>query len=186
MKKRILVFMMMMMLTGCGGKAGVAENDVNNNAAAETTEAYVPKSLAEGDKAPDFTVQLASGDTITLSHYKDKVVLLNFWATWCGPCVNEMPAFEKLENDNMDDVLILCVDCMEDKSTVDQFIKENGFTFNIGYDEKGDIEALYPTNGIPYTLVIYKGYVTKIFLGALDADYQYGEYKNAIEGCFKE
>ena len=144
------------------------------------------KVLEEGDKAPDFTVQLVNGDTIRLSDYDDKVVLLNFWATWCGPCVNEMPAFEKLKKDGNDDLMIICINCMENKSTVDSFVEEMGYTFNIGYDEDGSIEMYYPTDGIPYTLVINKGYVSDIFLGAVDAETQYKEYKNAIDKCISK
>ncbi len=152
---------------------------------AVTEEPQEIKVLEVGDTAPDFTAQLVNGETVKLSDYNDKIVLLNFWATWCPPCVNEMPAFERLKNDGDDDLVILCINCMEDKATVDQFVKDNGYTFNIGYDEEGSIEMYYPTDGIPYTLVINKGEVADIYIGAADADTQYSEYKNAIEQCKK-
>ena len=169
MKKFLLLIMTVaiMVLPGCFPDTGTGEIKV----------------LAEGDVAPDFTVELVSGEKVKLSDYDDKIVLLNFWATWCGPCVGEMPAFERLKSDGNDNLQILCVNCMEDKRTVDNFIKSEGYTFDVGYDETGSIETYYPSNGIPYTLVINKGYISNIYVGAGDADYQYQEYKNAIDRC---
>ena len=146
-------------------------------------EEFSEDMLKEGDAAPDFTAQLASGGTFKMSDCKDKIVLLNFWATWCDPCVGEMPAFEKLKNDNIKDLEIICINCMDEKETVDEFLKEQKYTFNVGYDEEGEIEDLYPTDGIPYTLVINKGKIYKTFLGAEEADKQYETYKSAINEC---
>ncbi|MCR5543054.1 MAG: TlpA family protein disulfide reductase [Eubacterium sp.] len=173
----------------------LTSEDTNTNVTSEGTESTIKnrpnvdtgtgeiKVLAEGDVAPDFTVELVSGEKVKLSDYDDKIVLLNFWATWCGPCVGEMPAFERLKSDGNDDLQILCINNMEDKRTVDDFIKSEGYTFDVGYDETGSIDAYYPSNGIPYTLVINKGYISSIYVGARDADYQYQEYKNAIDRC---
>lgn len=144
------------------------------------------KILAEGDIAPEFTAKLVDGSTFQMSEHDDEVVLLNFFATWCGPCVREMPAFEMLKADGYENVSILVVDCMEKTKTVDSFVKENGYTFPISYDEDGRIEKYYPTDGIPYTLVIKKGIISKIYLGAMDAQTQYKEYKSAIEACLAE
>ena len=153
--------------------------DLSGRANADTGEGEVV-ILEEGDIAPDFTAQLSGGGSFKLSDYDDKTVIINFWASWCGPCVGEMPAFEMLKDDNIEDLEIVCINCMEDQGTVDQFVSENGYTFNIGYDEDGRIETYYPTEGIPYTLVVKKGVISSIFVGAMDADYQYKEYKNAI------
>ncbi|MCR4739948.1 MAG: TlpA family protein disulfide reductase [Lachnospiraceae bacterium] len=142
-----------------------------------------PKELNEGDVAPDFTVELAGGDSLTLSDYDDRIVLLNFWATWCPPCVREMPAFENLYHDMGDEVLILGINCMEPESDVDDFLKDFGYTYPIGYDENGVIGDYYPTDGIPYTLVIDHGIIERIFIGASDADEMYLEYSSAIEEC---
>ena len=158
---------------------GAEGPDLSGRANADTGEGEV-KILEEGDIAPDFTAQLSGGGSFKLSDYDDKTVIINFWASWCGPCVGEMPAFEMLKNDNIEDLEIVCINCMEDQGTVDQFVSENGYTFNIGYDEDGRIETYYPTQGIPYTLVVKKGVISSIFVGAMDADYQYKEYKNAI------
>lgn len=139
--------------------------------------------LSEGDVAPDFTVTLVNGDTFTLSDYDDEVVLLNFWATWCPPCVGEMPALQNLYEDG--DAVIIGIDCGETKADVDSFVSENGYTYNIGYDEYYTVEDYYPTDGIPYTLIINKGVIYKIFVGAYGADVMYEEYGSAIAECLE-
>lgn len=177
MKKRLILILLtavFMMVSGCGNKV-----DKNNS------DTY--QELSEGDTAPDFTAETVEGKTFALSEQKDKVVLLNFWATWCGPCVGEMPAFEKLYSEYGDKIAILAVDCAEDENTVKQFVSDNGYTFPIAYDTEGSISAKYPTSGIPYTLVIGKdGIIKNIYLGANDADAQYVEYKEAIEAVLGE
>lgn len=170
----ILLTVVFIMVSGCG------DNGDKNN-----TDTF--QELSEEDLAPDFTAETVDGKEFVLSEQKGKVVLLNFWATWCGPCVGEMPAFEKLYSEYGEKIAILAVDCAEDKDTVKQFVSDNGYTFPVAYDTEGTISAKYPTSGIPYTLVIGKdGKVKKLFLGADDADAQYIEYKKAIDSVLGE
>lgn len=160
-----------------------SSDDINSNRPNADTGKGEPNILHEGDIAPDFTAELVGGGTFKMSDYDDKIVLLNFWATWCGPCVGEMPAFERLKNDGIENLEIICINDMEDKQSVDSFVSQEGYTFNIGYDVAGKIGIYYPTDGIPYTLVIDHGKIEKIYLGADNADVQYKEYKSAIEEC---
>ena len=141
------------------------------------------KELDEGDVAPDFTVKLVDGSKFTLSDHDDEVVLINFWASWCGPCVGEMPAFERLNEDG--NAFILGVNCAESKSVVNQFVKENGYTYPIAYDEDYTVGYYYPSDGIPYTVVVDHGIIHEIFVGAYDADYMYKEYSSSISECLK-
>lgn len=144
-----------------------------------------PAELNKGDKAPDFTAELVDGTEFKLSDHNDDVILLNFFASWCGPCMREMPAFEMLKNDGYSNLAILCVNCAEDKATVDELVKSQGYTFPIAYDEDESISAKYPTEGIPYTLIIKNGVIKKTFIGAASAEEQYKEYKEAIDACMK-
>ena len=122
-----------------------------------------------------------------MSENSGEVILLNFWATWCGPCRDEMPAFEKLHREYGDKVQILAVDCAESRDEVDQFISDTGYTFPIAYDEDGSISELYPTDGIPYTLVIGRdGNIKAYYLGSEGADAQYEKYKSSIEEALNE
>lgn len=136
-------------------------------------------ATSEGDKAPDFTAKLAGGGEFTLSDHKDDVVLINFWATWCGYCIDEMPDLEKLSKENINGLEIVMVDCMETKDEVDAFLKENGYTFTVAYDEDGSIESKYPTSGIPYTVIIKDGVVAKTVIGAPRDPYNH--YKSIVE-----
>ncbi|MBQ4231805.1 MAG: TlpA family protein disulfide reductase [Lachnospiraceae bacterium] len=197
MIKKIFTFMMIAMavsFAGCGASGddfgtNGNQNDgqsVDNGQDSDETNAASGGELSKGDEAPDFSVELAGGGNFKLSENKGKVVLINIWATWCGPCVGEMPAFEKLNSEYGDEVSIVCVNSMEDKGSVDSFIKENGYTFPIAYDEQGIMNNLYPTEGIPYTVIVGKdGKIAKIEVGANDADSQYKLYKSAIDKALK-
>lgn len=142
--------------------------------------------LKIGNTAPDFTAQLADGSTFTLSEHSDECVFINFWATWCGPCKEEMPALQKIYDENINGFTMVCIDCKEDKKTVDSFIKESGYTFNIAYDTNGSICSLYPTDGIPYTLIVNKGRIERIFVGSAGAETMYRDYRSAIKDCLGE
>lgn len=197
----ILAMLLMITVAGCGkenretNSGGMDSQQPVNEQEQDTVQEEMNEpekqdepdtyqELLEGDTAPDFTADLADGSTFTLSEQSGKVVLLNFWATWCGPCVEEMPAFEKLQKEYGDEVAVLAVNCLEDEETVRQFITENGYTFPIAFDVEGVVNMKYPTDGIPYTLVIGKdGTVQNIYLGAADADTQYQEYKSAIDSA---
>ena len=199
MTKKLLCFLLAFCLfalcaAGCGNnKAGAPES--TDPAQAESTDAapteseaeqqsFAPGEVTEGAPAPDFTATLTTGETFTLSDHKDEVVLLNFWATWCQPCVREMPEFQKIADEGIENFTLIAVNCSEWKDTVDAFLQENGFTFNVAYDENGEIGSLYPTDGIPYTLVINKGVIANIFLGVPLTPYE--TYKGAVEACFAQ
>ncbi|MCM1170646.1 MAG: TlpA family protein disulfide reductase [Clostridium sp.] len=180
----LIALFTVLVLTGCGNGT---KTDGNKDAADVPQEQSAYQEVLEGDAAPDFTAEMTDGTTFVLSEQRDKVVLLNFWATWCGPCVKEMPAFEKLNSEYGQEVVILAINCMEDKDTVNKFISDNEYTFPFAYDTEGEIARKYPSDGIPYTLVIGRdGLVKNIYLGAFDADKQYEEYKTAIEAALGE
>ncbi len=142
------------------------------------------KILEPGDPAPDFTVSLTNGDLFSLSDHDDKVVLINFWATWCGPCVGEMPGFEQLWNDGTEDFEMICVNCQEDRKTVDRFVSRQGFTFKIAYDEDGTVGSYYPTDYIPYTLIVKNGYVLQTYIGSPKDSYS--EYREIVDEALND
>ena len=141
------------------------------------------KELNEGDVAPDFTVKLVDGSKFTLSDHDNEVVLINFWASWCGPCVGEMPAFERLNEDG--NAVIIGINCGEEVSDVYKFVQNYGYTYPIAYDTDYTVGYYYPTDGIPYTVVVDHGIIHEIFVGAYDADAMYREYSSSISECLK-
>ena len=123
--------------------------------------------LQTEDIAPDFSVQLLTGETFTLSEHRGTVVALDFWATWCGPCVQKMPTVQALSEQFEDSVIFVGMNVGERQDRVQDFIAERGFTFPIGLDVNGDIHRnLYPSPGIPYMVIINgDGVITDTFLG---------------------
>ncbi|WP_097015678.1 cytochrome c biogenesis protein CcdA [Anaerocolumna aminovalerica] len=119
--------------------------------------------------AYDFTLTDQYGNTHTLSDYKGKVVFLNFWASWCGPCKKEMPDIEELYqkyNLNQDEVVFLGVanpkskdyphNSDEEKDEILEFLNENGYTFPTVFDETGEILMNYYITAFPTTFMINK------------------------------
>lgn len=120
----------------------------------------------------DFTLNTLDGESMTLSDLQGKIVIMSIWASWCGPCKNEMPIFEEVNN-KYDDLIVLAVhsaplelgvekpSALEAKSaeqTCRAFIEENGFTFPVLLDAAGEVSmnSTYITRGIPGNFVIDK------------------------------
>lgn len=122
----------------------------------------------------DFELEDMNGNLRTLSSYRGKLVFLNFWATWCGPCRIEMPSMQRLYNElNNDGFEIIAVDLMEDKKVVKKFLDQNNLTFPVLLDKKGNVGALYGVRSIPTTYLIDKdGYIIARQIGAREWDTQ--------------
>ena len=137
-----------------------------------------------GLRYTDFTGALLGGGELTLSDYEGKVILLNFWATWCGPCVGEMPAFPQLLEKYGDDLAVITVDKQEDSETVAEFIADEGYDFPVVLDTDGAIGELYPSYGIPYTIIIAPdGTISDTSLGAGSAEEMVTEYSAMIDAA---
>lgn len=125
-----------------------------------------------GSEAPDFrAVNIATGDTVHLASYRDKVVVLNIWATWCVPCRTEMPSIERLQAlFSPDSFKVVAVSIDESgPDVVRAFRDELGLTFDILHDQTRAIERVYQTTGVPETFVIdHRGRIVKKLIGAHD------------------
>ncbi len=131
---------------------------------------------------PDLEMTLLDGETVSFEEYHGKKVLLNFWASWCGSCVGEMPAFQKLAEEYPQELVILAVNCGEDQDTVQKFIEGKGYTFPVALDTDGAVQAAFGgISSIPVTVIIdEEGYIVSSSTGAMDADTMYGVYKEAL------
>ena len=121
-----------------------------------------------GDVAPDFTVEMLDGSRITLSDLRGKVVLVNFWATWCPPCRQEMSHLQKDVIDRFagKDVVVLPISRGEKRETVEAFIEKMGYTFPVGLDGDQSIYKKYASNYIPRSVVVGKdGKVVYVAVG---------------------
>ncbi|OGQ83863.1 MAG: hypothetical protein A3F90_00910 [Deltaproteobacteria bacterium RIFCSPLOWO2_12_FULL_60_19] len=119
-------------------------------------------------RAPDFTLQDLSGKRLSLKDFKGKLVFLNFWATWCIPCRDEMPQMEKLHREFKSQGLeIVAVNFREDKQTVKKFVAELGLTFRILLDSDGSVSNEYGAWSLPLSYFVdRKG----IFIGKVNGD----------------
>lgn len=104
--------------------------------------------------APDFELTSLSGEPIQLSDYRGQTVLLNFWATWCGPCRLEMPAFQNRADQFDGELAIVAVNNAEDPTNVQAFVDELGLSFDILLDPGADVQRLYQVRGYPTSFLI--------------------------------
>lgn len=138
----------------------------------EETEEEDNESV-ELTKAFDFTVYDEDGNAYKLSDYEGKPVVLNFWASWCGPCKSEMPEFEEAYEQYGEDIHFLMVNMTDGyQETVDsakKMITDKGYTFPVYYDTDLEAARAYSVYSIPATYFIDKnGYMTAYAQGALD------------------
>jgi len=129
--------------------------------------------LSKPFPAPDFTLKGEDGTVYRLSDFRGKVVVLNFWATWCPPCRFEMPSLErawhKLRQQN---VMILAVDVGESEDTIWEFTAIYSVSFPIPLDRDGSLTRKYPVIGLPTTFIVNPdGVVTHRTIGAREWDH---------------
>ena len=124
-----------------------------------------------GDTAPVFqTVDLA-GTTMSLQDYRGRVVVLNFWATWCPPCRVEMPELDAYQVEMGDRVIILGIDMGEPPGAISPFVRQHGLRFPILLDETGTIAASYGVTSLPTSLIVDRsGIVRERVTGAMTRD----------------
>ena len=128
-----------------------------------------------GSEAPDFTVYDLEGNPHKLSDFRGKPVLLNFWASWCGPCQMEMPDFQKFYESHGQQVNFVIVNLtdgqQETVETASAFIEEQSYTFPVYYDTDMDAAAKYGVNAVPVSYFIdSEGYFVAWAQGALTSE----------------
>lgn len=135
-----------------------------------------PAQVRVGAQAPAFQAATLDGSARikTLEDYRGQVVLINLWATWCGPCVVEMPSIQRLYDRFRDaglKVVAVAVDDPGYEQRILDFVREHQLTFEILHEGTGRIEATFQTQGIPATFLIGRdGRIRKLNLGAADWD----------------
>jgi peroxiredoxin len=122
--------------------------------------------------APDFTLQTLDGSDVTLSSLRGKVVVVNFWATWCPPCVREMPRLVRVSETYRDQGLVVLgvnTTYQDDPAKVRQFVRDNGVSYPILLDPEGAVSQLYPARLIPTTYLIDRnGRIVHTKVGEVD------------------
>jgi peroxiredoxin len=127
------------------------------------------RSGLEGKPAPDFTLNALDGKTVKLSDLKGKVVILDFWATWCGPCRMAMPIIDKVARQFAGQgVQLYAVNLRETPDQIKAFLKEQNLSINVLLDSEGKAGNAYQANAIPQTVIIDRdGVVRTVHVGLL-------------------
>ncbi|MCF8009262.1 MAG: TlpA family protein disulfide reductase [Halanaerobiales bacterium] len=133
----------------------------------DTTTNKIEAGVLVGKKAVNFSLPNLSDKSVQLTDYRGSKVFLNFWASWCPPCKQEMPDIQKLAN-NHEDIKVVTINSQEDKGTVLDFLMKNKYTFTTLLDKDGEITSQYLIRGIPTTFIINEdGVIIEKVSGAL-------------------
>lgn len=133
-----------------------------------TTSGKIPAPQS-GFLAPDFTLETSAGEIITLSELRGRPILINLWASWCGPCRQEMPAIQRtfeMYQDRGFTVLAVNVTAQDNESAALAFVKEYGLTFPILMDREGDVARIYENRALPSSFFVDRdGVIREVVIG---------------------
>lgn len=143
-------------------------------------------ATASAEPAPDFTLQSSTGENVRLAEQRGQVVMLNFWASWCGPCRTEMPLLDEMSKRYSAAGFVLYgVNVEEDNTDAKKLIKDLGVTFPILYDTESKASSLYNVDAMPTTVVIdKKGEIRYVNRGYKPGDEN--KYRDQIRELIKE
>lgn len=136
---------------------------------ATTDEAPRQANPHEGFPAPDFALENLSGETVALADYRGQVVIVNLWASWCGPCRAEMPALQNVYDDlAADGLVVLGVNstAQDSEAAARSFVAENALTFPILLDRADDVSQTYRLRSLPSTFIVDRsGLIRAVLIG---------------------
>ena len=117
--------------------------------------ASLASSGLTGQPAPDFALKSSDGSNLRLSEYRGDVVMINFWATWCGPCRQEMPLLDELYSRyNRVGFSLLGVNIDDDSSKAMNMVSELGVSFPVLFDSRKEVSRLYEVDAMPVTVIV--------------------------------
>ena len=139
-----------------------------------------------GGPAPQFTLAARGGSNVSLAQYKGQVVMLNFWASWCGPCRQEMPLLESIfKKYNRLGFTLIGVNVEPDSNAANEWLKQTPVSFPILYDKESKVSKMYDVAGMPSTVIIDRAGKVRV----LHRGYKPGEeneYLDSIRALVRE
>lgn len=170
MVKKVIAAILLLALLTVAIVQAMDKKTATETKTAEPAASSQSSGLQVGAKAPDFELKTLAGDQVKLSNLKGKKVMLNFWATWCPPCKEEMPAMEKFYKQGHKDLVILAVN-IDPQYDVKGFAHKNGITFPILLDTNDQVNEKYQILSIPTTYFIdHNGIIQNKYTGAMNLD----------------
>jgi peroxiredoxin len=140
----------------------------------------------KGQKAPDFQLPSMKGGTLSLSSLKGKVVLLDFWASWCEPCKKELPELQKLSQSYAGkDVVVVGVNIDDDSANAQRLAKQLGVTFDVALDKSKSAANAYDPPKMPSSFVIDKKGVVQYVNAGFDGPQDVAKFKQEIDALSK-
>lgn len=153
----LLVFMVSMAIFGFMDTEEKATNPEQENSDGAGIVPPGEKGIEEGKVAPDFEVETLSGDTFRLSDLRGQKVIMNFWASWCGPCKEEMPEMQEFYEEYGDQVEVVAVNLTGNDTSIEgvqAYIDQHGYTYPVPLDKDSEIQDQYAIYNIPTTYFI--------------------------------
>lgn len=137
-------------------------------------------------QAPDFTLKSKSGDNMRLQEQRGNVVLINFWASWCGPCREELPHFEKMQQTYEDlGFTVLAVNVDEDPSKANILLDDIPVSFPVLFDDNDSVSKLYDVKAMPTTVLVDRDGVKRLtHYGYKSGDEK--KYQKAVKALLRE
>ena len=128
----------------------------------------VPAYSMKGKTPPEFTLPKLGGGNMTLSREKAKIIVLDFWATWCGSCIAALPGFERVQKwaaENDYSVVFYCINVKEEPAKVENFCKKNEVSIPVLIDKEGIVRKKYNVPGFPTMIIIADGMIKHVHIG---------------------
>jgi peroxiredoxin len=125
-------------------------------------------TIVIGAEAPDFEAANTEGQKVRLSDYRGQMVLINFWASWCKPCVREMPLINEVYQGSGDGTAVLFVNVGDSKGTITEYMETQKYSFPVIIDVTGRISGHYGITGLPATIIVDKdGTIRQAVMGEI-------------------
>lgn len=163
LKKKSTLFLtviMLVLLTACQNSDSVdtatTEDSKQTSTSATDAESVEETTEPEPFIVEDFDLVALDGSKANLYQYGGQIIVLNFWATWCGFCVEEMPLLDEM--DKRDDIKVIAISVGEDAETVKKYIDEAGYEFDVFLDKEGTLASKFGVTGFPTSMFLGKDF----------------------------